>query len=116
MTSLISSGETRFRSRFRHSVGFAPGGSIALVPLDTTGSFTLVGDKLPGDAFATRFEAYEAISEPYEITVEFFTLDPSFRVNDCMRTKVCLVVADANARVRYFDGIVDRADFLHFTG
>ncbi len=84
--------------------------------LDTTGSFTLVGDKLPADAFATRFEAYEAISEPYEVNVELYTLDPSFRVNDCMRTKVCLVVADAHARVRYFDGIVDRADFLHFTG
>ena len=86
------------------------------MPLDTTGSFTLVGDKLPADAFATRFEAYEAMSEPYEVSVELYTLDPSFRVNDCMRTKVCLVVADAQARVRYFDGIVDRADFLHFTG
>jgi type VI secretion system secreted protein VgrG len=86
------------------------------VPLDTTGSFTLVGDKLPGDAFATRFEAYEAISDPYKITVELYTLDPSFRVNDCMRTKVCLVVADAQQRIRYFDGIVDRAEFLHFTG
>ncbi len=86
------------------------------MPLDTTGSFTLVGDKLPGDAFATRFEAYEAISEPYEITVEFYTLDASFRVNDAMRTKVCLVVADAQQRIRYFDGIVDRAEFLHFTG
>ncbi|MBK8253722.1 MAG: type VI secretion system tip protein VgrG [Polyangiaceae bacterium] len=84
--------------------------------LDTTGSFTLVGDKLPGDAFATRFEAYEAISEPYDITVEFYTLDASFRVADTMRTKVCLVVADAQARVRYFDGIVERAEFVHFTG
>lgn len=86
------------------------------MPLDTTGSFTLVGDKLPGDAFATRFEAVEAVSAPYEITVELFTLDPSFRVTDCMRSKVCLVVADAHQRIRYFDGIVDRADFLHFTG
>jgi len=86
------------------------------VPLDTTGSFTLSGDKLPPDAFATRFEAYEAISEPYAIDVEFYTLDPAFRVNDCMRTKVCLVVADAQSRIRYFDGIVDRADFVHFTG
>jgi type VI secretion system secreted protein VgrG len=86
------------------------------VPLDTTGSFTLVGDKLPPDAFATRFEAFEAISEPYEISVQFFTLDATFRVNDCLRTKVCLVVADAQARVRYFDGIVDKAEFEHFTG
>lgn len=86
------------------------------MPLDTTGSFTLVGDKLPGDAFATRFEAYEAISEPYEIHVELYTLDASFRVTDCLRTKVCLVVADAQQRIRYFDGIVDQAEFLHFTG
>jgi type VI secretion system secreted protein VgrG len=86
------------------------------VPLDTTGSFTLSGDKLPPDAFTTRFEAYEAISEPYEVSVEFYTLDPSFRVNDCMRTKACLIVVDAEARVRYFDGIVDRAEFVHFTG
>lgn len=86
------------------------------MPLDTTGSFTLVGDKLPPDAFATRFEAYEAVSEPYEINVEFYTLDPAFRVNDTMRTKVCLVVADAHSRIRYFDGIVDRAEFVHFTG
>lgn len=86
------------------------------MPLDTTGSFTLIGDKLPPDAIATRFEAYEAVSEPFEINVELFTLDPTFRVNDCMRTKVCLVVADAHARIRYFDGIVDRAELVHFTG
>lgn len=83
---------------------------------DTTGSFTLSGDKLPPDAFATRFEAFEAVSEPYEVTVDFYTLDPAFRVNDCMRTKACLVVMDGNARVRYFDGVVDRAEFVHFTG
>jgi type VI secretion system secreted protein VgrG len=74
--------------------------------------FTLDGDKLPGDASTHRFEAVEAISEPYTVEVGFTTQSASFRVEDCLRTRVCLCVADGAGRTRFYDGIVDQARFV----
>ncbi|AKT37017.1 type VI secretion system Vgr family protein [Chondromyces crocatus] len=73
--------------------------------------FTLEGDALPGDAVAAHFEAHEAISEPYAVTVVFSTRDTSFRAGACLRTRVCLLVTAASGETRFFDGIVDRARF-----
>src|SRR5262249_20256196 len=78
--------------------------------------FALEGDKLPADAIAVRFEAVEAISEPYEILVELSTKDASFRVEECLRTRLCLVVAGAGGEARPFDGVVDRARFVRAAG
>jgi type VI secretion system secreted protein VgrG len=74
--------------------------------------FTVAGDKLPADAEATRFEAHEAISEPYTIEVAFTTKDPSFRVDDCLRTRLCVSVIDGRGEIRFFDGICDSARFV----
>lgn len=72
-------------------------------------TFSLEGDTLPSDAAAVRFEATEAISEPYSIDVELTTTDKTFLVEDCLRTRLCLTVFDALGQPRFFDGIVGRA-------
>ena len=76
------------------------------------GRFSLEGETLPADAETARFEAVEAISEPYSIEVEFTTSDASFRVEDCLRTRLCLVVVSGTGHTRCYDGIVDRARFV----
>src|SRR5215471_6217716 len=78
-------------------------------------AFTLAGDKLPGDARATRYRAVERISAPYAITVEIVTSDTAFVASSCLRARACLTVVDQQGRVRFFDGIVDRASFLGST-
>jgi len=77
-----------------------------------TAIFSLEGDTLPADATAARFEAQEAISEPYAVIVEFATRDASFLIESCLRTRLCLVVTAASGQQRYFDGVVDRARFV----
>ncbi|HRI62578.1 MAG TPA: type VI secretion system tip protein TssI/VgrG [Polyangium sp.] len=77
-----------------------------------TAIFSLEGDAIPSDASTAHFEAHEAISEPYSISVTFATRDTSFRAEDCLRTRLCLVVTSALGLPRYFDGVVDRARFV----
>ena len=78
----------------------------------TTAIFSLEGDAIPTDATTALFEAHEAISEPYSTTIVFGTRDTSFRAEDCLRTRLCLVVTSASGQQRYFDGVVDRARFV----
>ncbi|WP_437300114.1 type VI secretion system Vgr family protein [Sorangium sp. So ce426] len=82
----------------------------------TFATFSLEGDKLPADVAVTRFEAVEAISTPYTVEVRFATLDASFRVEDCLRSRLCLRVVDTSGKERLYDGIVDRAGFAHIVG
>lgn len=89
------------------SIGF----SIHGMPSDLS-SFVLVGDTLPGDAVTSRFQAAEAISEPYAITVTFTTEDSAFRVESCLRNRLCLAVTNAQGEQRFFDGVVDQARFI----
>ncbi|APR79154.1 VgrG protein [Minicystis rosea] len=74
--------------------------------------FTLEGDNLPGDVETDRFEAVEAISEPYTVTVGFTTQSTSFRVEEHLRKRLCLCVSDEVGRTRFYDGIVDQARFV----
>ncbi len=78
----------------------------------STAIFSLEGDVIPSDATTALFDAYEALSEPYVITIVFATRDAAFRAEDCLRTRLCLVVTGASGQQRYFDGIVDRARFV----
>lgn len=78
--------------------------------------FSLEGENLPPDASTARFSAVEGISELYTVTVEFTTKDTSFRVEDCLRSRLCLVVTAATGEVRFFDGIVNRAHFVGVAG
>lgn len=74
--------------------------------------FTLEGDKVPGDAETSRFEAVEEISVPYVVEVGFTTRSTSFRVEDCLRTRMCLCVVDDAGVMRFYDGVVDEARFV----
>jgi type VI secretion system secreted protein VgrG len=76
------------------------------------GQFSLEGDKLPAEATVARFEAVEGISEPYSVEIEFTTADALFRVEDCLRTRMCLVVVNGAGHTRRYDGVVDRARFV----
>jgi len=74
--------------------------------------FSLAGDLLPGDVETDRFEAVEGISEPYTVVVSFTTQSKSFRVEDCLRQRLCLCVVDAAGNTRFYDGVVDQARFV----
>ncbi|WP_437785237.1 type VI secretion system Vgr family protein [Sorangium sp. So ce1097] len=79
-------------------------------------TFSLEGDNLPADIVVNRFEAVEAISTPYAVDVRFTTVDTAFRVEDCLRSRLCLRVVDTAGGQRLFDGIVDRAAFARLVG
>lgn len=82
----------------------------------TFATFSLEGDNLPADIVVNRFEAVEAISTPYTVDVRFTTVDTAFRVEDCLRSRLCLRVVDTAGGQRLFDGIVDRAAFVRLVG
>lgn len=79
---------------------------------EETGHFRLRGEPVPDDALVTRYRAVERISSPYEIVVDFSTLDLSFEIDSCMRQRLNLEVVDARGNTRWFDGVVDRAEFV----
>ncbi|WP_437665483.1 type VI secretion system Vgr family protein [Sorangium sp. So ce1182] len=79
-------------------------------------TFSLEGDKLPADIVVAGFEAVEGISTPYAVEVRFSTSDAAFRVEDCLRSRLCLRVVDSNGAQRLYDGIVDRAGFARVVG
>src|SRR5258708_15948149 len=81
-----------------------------------TASFLLQGDALPSDAVVVAYEAREAISRPYEVDVDFFSLDRSFDVGACLRTPLLLTVVNEDAQSRAFHGVVDQASFLQVSG
>jgi type VI secretion system secreted protein VgrG len=78
------------------------------------GHITLLGDALPGDVRVLTYSSREGISFPYTIDVEVATTDPSFRIDDCLQTRMLLEVHDAQGGVRHFDGLPDRAGFLTY--
>ncbi|WP_438020249.1 type VI secretion system tip protein TssI/VgrG [Sorangium sp. So ce315] len=82
----------------------------------TFATFSLEGDNLPADSVVNRFEAVEGISTPYTVDVRFTTVDTAFRVEDCLRSRLCLRVVDTAGGQRLFDGIVDRAAFARLVG
>ncbi|AUX22312.1 hypothetical protein SOCEGT47_028130 [Sorangium cellulosum] len=82
----------------------------------TFATFSLEGEALPPDVSVARFDAVEGISLPYTVEVRFSTMAPSFRVEDCLRSRLCLRVLDNAGAQRLFDGVVDRASFAGLTG
>ena len=49
--------------------------------------------------------AVEGISTPYAVDVRFTTVDTSFRVEDCLRSRLCLRVIDTSGGQRLFDNV-----------
>ncbi len=80
------------------------------------GNLNLLCDVLPSDAQAHGYTAHEAVSLPYAVDVEFSTTDASFRVDDCLRHRMVLVVDDAHGNTRYYDGLPDQVRFLAHRG
>ncbi len=80
--------------------------------------FGLHGDALPtqAEALVTSYVAREALSEPYDVTVHFCTSDSTFRIEKCLRSRMLLEVARHRGLPRYFDGVVDEAEFVKVVG
>ena len=72
----------------------------------------LLSDVLPPDVQARAYRAHEAVSLPFAVEVDFSTADASFRVDDCLRQRMLLVVDDQQGGIRYYDGLPDRVAFL----
>jgi type VI secretion system secreted protein VgrG len=76
--------------------------------------FRLEGGSIPADAVVDRYDAIEALSRPFEVTVDFYTTDDGFDVEGCVKEALLLKVVDDKARSRFFHGVVDRAEFVKF--
>lgn len=74
-------------------------------------TFKLEGEGLPLDAQAFSWEATEALSEPYAITVRIATADGAFGPAAVLRRRLCLAVWGGLGLPRLFDGVVDRVRF-----
>jgi len=72
----------------------------------------LFGDALPSDVLVQGFVASERLSQPYRVTVEFVSEDTSLVLHDLLRKRLLLVLTDARDRTRYFDGLVEQAEFV----
>jgi hypothetical protein len=57
--------------------------------------FEVRGAKLPDDAKAVAYRAYEPVSRPFELTVEFSTEDADFDAEACLKSQLSLVVRAA---------------------
>jgi type VI secretion system secreted protein VgrG len=76
----------------------------------------LSSNVLPDDASVRRFDAVEAVSRPYRVSVEFATSDPGFEVTACLRQRALATLVGADGRQRLFDGIVERGRYVGHTG
>jgi type VI secretion system secreted protein VgrG len=80
----------------------------------TTNFFVLEGAALPADAITVAYDAFEAISRPFEVTVEFYTIDDSFEIDACLREPFLLTVMGPDGQTRNLHGIADRAEFVRY--
>lgn len=82
----------------------------------TDAFFKLHGGDLPEDLSVFAYRAVEAISELYEVVVEFATTDASFDVYALLKKRLLLQVVNEKGQSRFFDGIVERAQFTSAVG
>src|SRR5579862_1321512 len=75
----------------------------------------LEGDALPADVTVVRYQAVESVSKPFEVTVEYYTEDTTYKVDDCLRKPLLLTAENDRAETRFWHGIVDRAEFYRAT-
>lgn len=92
------------------------GGRVAIVPglvaSATNVQFRLEGGPVPADACVVGYQAFEAVSRPFEIAVDFYTGDASFDVSTCIKQALLLVVIDGVDATRPYHGVVERAEFV----
>lgn len=82
----------------------------------TTAFFKLHGENLPDDVSVFAYQAVEAISELYEVAIEFATEDTGFDVQTLLKTRLLLQVINEKGESRFFDGIVESARFQSAVG
>lgn len=82
----------------------------------TTAFFKLHGENLPDDISVFAYQAVEAISELYEVAIEFATEDASFDVRPLVKSRQLLQVINEKGESRFFDGIVESARFQSAVG
>jgi type VI secretion system secreted protein VgrG len=58
------------------------------------------------------YSAIESISSPFEVEVNYSTVDQNFEVDQCLKQALLLHVVGENLQTRYFHGVVDRAEFI----
>lgn len=78
--------------------------------------FSLHAEALPGDARVVRFVAREALSQPFEVEVDFDTRDAGFDAEALLFSRVALTANDASGGARVFDGIVEEAGYVALHG
>ncbi|MGH7297467.1 MAG: contractile injection system protein, VgrG/Pvc8 family, partial [Polyangiaceae bacterium] len=76
----------------------------------STAEIRLEGGPIPADAVVDAYRAFEGLSRPFEVEVEFHTMDTSFEVDACLKQALLLRVVGENMATRFFHGIVDRAE------
>jgi type VI secretion system secreted protein VgrG len=87
-----------------------------LVVAGTTAFFKLHGENLPDDISVFAYQAVEALSELYEVAIEFATEDTSFDVQTLLKGRLLLQVINEKGESRFFDGIVESARFQSAVG
>jgi type VI secretion system secreted protein VgrG len=87
------------------------------VAVAKTALIKLGGEVLPDNALVVRYEAHEQLSLPYTVDVEFsLPLNEPFTVDTCLRQSMAMSLVDDAGNSRVFHGLVDRAEYLFFTG
>jgi type VI secretion system secreted protein VgrG len=81
-----------------------------------TATFAISGDALPADALPVRFAAREAISEPFEVSVDVATRDAAFVATDALGSSVLLTLESGKGGRRWVHGVIDRLRLLGVKG
>lgn len=82
-----------------------------------TPQLVLAGEAFPPESQPIRYRGREAISKPFEVEIELSVpAAVPFEVAEALRSSVMLALSDARGERRFFHGIVDRAEYLYFTG
>jgi type VI secretion system secreted protein VgrG len=83
---------------------------------DPTAYFHLSGKDLPADADVVRYRAREAVSQPFEVIIEFASKETGFEVEKCLRKSYLLTIVDGLGKERVFHGVCDQAEFIDLIG
>ena len=79
-------------------------------------SVALLGEGLPDDCVVIDLRVEEQLSELYVVRARFSTQDATFQVDTLLRQRLAARAEDATGKIRFFDGIVDRARFVAMRG
>ena len=77
----------------------------------------LAGDAIIDEALVIRYQAVEGISLPYHVNVELSVpVGVTFDASDTLRTPAALAIVDDGGKRRVLHGVIDRGEYLFYTG